>query len=649
MRLLRLLLLAFPISLLPACGAAGDDSSDGNPPNGDNSDYGDDGGGADQPAYEPDPPPGTAIFYANHASGDSDIPPGNLAKGFASAFTTTGLMTELAETGSAGGLLRRNLKLHAPHSSVPTSLLKGEEIGMESWLTVMGTPLELSPSIDGEEFDTGLPPYARWTPMDVEQWADTVVTNIEQYENTHGFVPSYVEIWNEPDRIEYYSDDIHDYLTIYQAASVKVKNRWPSIKVGGMGLAGFSSTMGGSESAILTLIDFAADNDLPLDFVSWHHYTIANELLYSGFVDDIKQRLASRDRNNVMLVISEWNIFPSANTHGPEFDGAHSAANYAGFQTTARELGLDGNIMFLLQDSSPAANVIDDFAGKGMGAITTHGIKKPVFHVIETLQQMADEQQITTIRPKDELSVNVYATKVGNRIRYVVSNDIVTGDWVWANRLRDAGLLPGYLWPLYFRAANIGRKHRPTDDDLLTVGMTNDEIIAINAIEDELNMSWRYATESRPVEIIFGGQAQPNISNVYRFDSQHNNFAASVDVIMPLIEQTEDNAKWHALTEAADFLFDNGIVVNPNELSQYEDLQQWAEENDVPYSIARSSIFVYQKAVAEGRMFDQHLLNSLPQMAATAMTAEDAEVTAASGSMHFFMEPNSVVIFDVNI
>jgi hypothetical protein len=36
-------------------------------------------------------------------------------------------------------------------------------------------------------------------------------------------------------------------------------------------------------------------------------------------------------------------------------------------------------------------------------------------------------------------------------------------------------------------------------------------------------------------------------------------------------------------------------------------------------------------------------------MAATAMTAEDAEVTAASGSMHFFMEPNSVVIFDVNI
>jgi hypothetical protein len=51
--------------------------------------------------------------------------------------------------------------------------------------------------------------------------------------------------------------------------------------------------------------------------------------------------------------------------------------------------------------------------------------------------------------------------------------------------------------------------------------------------------------------------------------------------------------------------------------------------------------------MAEGRLFDVGLLNSLPQMSVTPMTAENAEVIAASGSVHFFMEPNSVVIFDI--
>ncbi len=645
MRLQKSLLLALLASLLAACGAAGEDSPNG-PSNG-GDDRGAGGGGADEPAYEPEPPPGTATFYVNHNSGANDVPPGNTAKGFASSHSSEGLMLELANTGAAGGLLRHNLHINAPRGNVPTSLMEGEQIGLKTWVTVMGTPLNQSPSTDGEIYDSSLPPYARWTPMSADVWANTVITQLEHYESFYGFVPDCVEIWNEPDRVEFYNGDIDDYLKLYTVTAPKIKNRWPQIHIGGMGLAGYRSSMGGSESAILALIDHAAANNLPLDFVSWHHYTIGNGLQYSGFLEDLQLRLDSYSMSNVQLVVSEWNIYPSTSGHGTEFDSSHSAANYAGFQTTARELGLDGNIMFLLQDPSTGSGAIDDFTGNGMGAITTHGIKKPVFHVIETVQAMADEPMLTTVRPDEELSVNVYATKMGNRVRYVVSNDVVPGDWVWANRLRDEGLAPGYVWPLYYHAAKIGRPHKPTDTELLAEGMTTAEVTAIRDLEDELNLAWQFKDENRPVEIIFGGNELPNIANVHRFDSQHNNFVDHIDEIMPFLEQTEENAKWFALQAAADYFFSHGIVVSPEDLSNYADMHEWAIENDVPYNIASASITIYQKAMAEGRLFDVGLLNSLPQMSVTPMTAENAEVIAASGSVHFFMEPNSVVIFDI--
>ena len=636
-------------ALLAACGATEEDSSgDNNQPRGGGDVYDGGGEGGDE-IYEPDPPSGTATFDVNHDSGQLDLPPGNIAKGFASAQTTEAVMTELAETGSAGGLFRHDLRVNSPLGEVPTALLEGKKIGMDTWVTVMGTPLNMSPSTEGEEYESGLPPYARWTPTNVDLWADTIVDQLERYESAHGFVPDYVEIWNEPDRVEFYSGDIDSYLSIYSAASQKVKNRWPGTKVGGMGLAGHSSSMGGDQSAILSLIDHAAANSLPLDFVSWHHYTIANELKYSGFIDDVRERLAIFNMSDVKLVVSEWNIYPSTNGHGPEFDGSHSAANYAGFQTTARELGLDGNIMFLLQDVGTAVAGIDDFTGQGMGAITAHGIKKPVFHVIETMQKMADEPMLDITRPDGELSVNLYATKVGDRVRYVVSNDVVLGDWVWAHRLRDAGMLPGELWPLYVEATRLGgpESQKPTESQLLLAGMTSDEAAAVKSFEDELNLAWEYATENRPVEITFNGELLPTITNVYRFDSKHNNFAQHIDEIMPYLEQADEDGRLLALDVASDFFFQNGIIVSAEELGMSEDMEQWIAENNIPDDIASEAFTVYRKQISEGKLINREFLNSLPQMSLNTMSAAEAELIVTNQSISFTMEPDSVLIFDV--
>jgi hypothetical protein len=177
--------------------------------------------------------------------------------------------------------------------------------------------------------------------------------------------------------------------------------------------------------------------------------------------------------------------------------------------------------------------------------------------------------------------------------------------------------------------------------------MTELEITAVRGIEDELNMSWTFKEKDRPVEIVFGGDQLPSISNVRRFDSTHNNFADRVEEIMPYLVRTEENAKWYAQNEAADYFGTYGIIVSPEELALYGGIQQWALENDVPQGIVSSAISVYQKSFAEGRLFDVDLLNHLPQMSVNSMTAREANVTSVAGSVAFQMEPNSVVIFDL--
>ncbi|MFT7516446.1 MAG: hypothetical protein ACI84O_000227 [Myxococcota bacterium] len=643
-----LAILSLLAIFISSCGAADGNITDSQPQPENHLSTGGGINNADRPAYDPIPYPSVATFYMDHDdTGAGDVPPGDAAKGFANTYTSEEVMSVLASTGNSGGLFRHDLRMHMPLGSIAPSLIEGKNIGMDTWLTIMGTPLDQSPSTEGELYSSGLPPYARWTPMDVDLWADGVITQLEAYESTYGFVPDNVEIWNEPDRREFYSDDLASYLTIYTALSQKIKNRWPSINVGGMGLAGHASTMGGTESAILALIDHVAANNLPLDFVSWHHYAIANELRYSGFIADVRERLATHNITGVKLVVSEWNIYPSTNSHGPEFDGSHSAANYAGFQTAARELGLDGNIMFLLQDAEFSAGPVSDLTGKGMGILTAHGIKKPVFHVIDTLQQMASEPVISTIRLEDELSVNVYATTSAGRIRYVVSNDVVLGDWVWANRLRDAGLLPSVLWPLYYDAANIGAPHRPSASELIAVGMTSAEAAAIAAIETELNLAWRFAEEDRLVKIIFGDQGAANIANVYRFDSQHNNIAENIGEILPYLEAAEDNSYTVAMDEVIAFFASNGIYVTAAELELYDDIENWAINNNVPFTVSTTAVAIFRKSRHSARMLDSDFLNSLPQMSISSMTAAEAELTTENGSISFLMEPDSVVIFDV--
>ncbi len=658
----RLLLLAgFTVTLLLSCGGGGTAQPGLPPTSGDSGGSGDSGspdpgspppppppGGPDQPIFDEgdlDEGEGGVAGFSTDLDDTENTPPGTSLVGMVNWQFTPNLVSMVTDSGGGGGVYRMNLRLNAPASKLGQQLALAEAAGMQLWLNVAGTPLELS-DITASETAYGLPPYARRVPTDIDAWAQLVVDALQDMQNDHGFLPDYVEIWNEPDREEFFDGSLEDYLAIYAATSVAVKNAFPSVKVGGMALAGSDSTMGGNDSALFSLIDHAFDEALPLDFVSWHHYTIASGLVASGIVGDLRDALDNADFTDATTVVSEWNMYPSPEVHGADFDSSKSAANYAGFVTSARHLGLDGNMFFMLQDNAGSAGSLD-LTGLGMGALTAHGIKKPVFRLMEFMQPMAHEPVVETLRPDGELAMNVYATRSGNRVRFVVSNSVVDGDWVWTNRLREQGFTPGAMWPLFKAAAWEHGDHHPPRSLMLAHGLTGAEADAITALIPELEDAWEDAVEPETVDIVVSTAGIPTLGDVWLFEAGTNDPAAAQETLQPQIALSEDAARLAAFDVVADFLTGEGTPTTGAELAAAVDVYQWAIDEGVSEQDSLAAEELYFDTLDDTRLMDEGLLNALPQTALQAMTAAEAGISLVDGVLSVTLGPDSVVVFDV--
>jgi len=637
-----------PIPGLPNTGpsSGGGSGSGGNAPN--LPDAPPPPGDPDEPIFDPGSgdEEGSAVSgFSTDVDQTSADTPGQSAIGFVGYQTTPRLLTMLADSGAAGGLYRINLRMNAPDHNLGTYFAAAEAAGLRTWLNVAGTPLSLSDSADNSEVN-GLPPFARRTPTDIDAWATLVVNAVQDIQTDHGFLPDYVEIWNEPDREEFFDGTLEQYLEIYAITATRLRMAFPTLKVGGMALAGASSTMGGSDSALFALIEYAQDEELPLDFVSWHHYDIANGLLATNLVDDLRSALTDADLEDSELVVSEWNIHPTPDVHGAEFDSSKAAANYAGFQATARLLGLDGNMYFMVQDNAGGANSAD-LTGLGMGALTAHGIKKPVFRLMEFLQPMAHEPEVQVLRPDGELAMNVYATRSGNRVRFVISNNVVDGDWIWNNRLRERGFKPGVMWPLFKAASWEHGDHHPSVALMMAHGLTEPEALAIEDIMPELEDAWSNMELSQSIEIALTAASIPTIADVYLFDSTNHNPAMHQEVLQAQIELSETAARADAWDAVATYLTNQGHPVTGEELAASPDIEVWADTNGVSNGVAIEADRLHRRSLEDARFRDHALLNALPQTDLEGMTAEEAGITLVDGILRLTLEPDAVIVFDV--
>lgn len=176
-----------------------------------------------------------------------------------------------------------------------------------------------------------------------EGWADGYELGIE-----------YWEIWNEPDNFPDIEDNcmwkgtFEEYEELYKVTSLHLKKRFPNIKIGGYASCGFYSLFEKSYISVANstsrteyfvecfhkFMNFVKENQLPLDFFSWHSYSdVKKNISYEKYVHENLEKYGYRETESIL---NEWN--PGISKRGTLEDAANVAEMFLEMQKTTVDM-----------------------------------------------------------------------------------------------------------------------------------------------------------------------------------------------------------------------------------------------------------------------------------------------------------------------
>ncbi len=258
--------------------------------------------------------------------------------------------------------------------------------------------------------------YHTHPPMDLPKWADICVHIIDHYNGgwADGFEHNirYWEIWNEPDiGAPMWSGTLSDYLQLYATTVRAIKQYDGSLMVGGPAAARLK------EPFLSEFLDGCQRLALPLDFCSWHSYTMDpfQILEYSRQVRDLLDRHGFPDAESHL---NEWNL---------GFDWGTPESRRASFDTLQGAPGASfaAAVLILLQDSS--VDVANYFNGgiSWFGLFDTYGEPRKTFHAFKafSLLQATPHRILCEVRGADRAIVGCGGvSEDGKVVQLLVSN-----------------------------------------------------------------------------------------------------------------------------------------------------------------------------------------------------------------------------------
>lgn len=205
-----------------------------------------------------------------------------------------------------------------------------------------------------------------------------------------GVAIGYHEVYNEPDlrdertaQPHFYTGQLEDYLDLYRATARAIREVDPAARIGGPALAVTSINRRWLE-AFLTMV---VEEDLPLDFLSFHHYgsfSLENTL---DIVDDVLAGFPGFE--HLELHLNEYNSFQIDYPRGGLQDGHLLASSFA------------AELPRLLSRRSLTrthwAQFLDSGHDNYSGMVDIDGVPKPVFSVYEFFQRMPLDRAMAAI------------------------------------------------------------------------------------------------------------------------------------------------------------------------------------------------------------------------------------------------------------
>lgn len=251
-------------------------------------------------------------------------------------------------------------------------------------------------------------------PINYNDWQLLVEKTIEHVSGAMGFDNVYYEVWNEPDLFgewKYYGNK--NYLDLYAAAArgAAAANNVSSFKFGG------PATTALYKNWVEALLTMATEQNLRLDFISWHRYS--NDIdQYNSDILNIQKWLRAFPKFDGLIEyhITEWG---QDSKNNPSYDTQYSAAHTVA--TAIQMIGvIDSAFVFEIQDGNDPAG--QEYWGRwGLFTSTLSGQKpKPRYYGLKMLDSI-DGQRLQLLGQGS--MIKGIATKTAkNVIQMVIAN-----------------------------------------------------------------------------------------------------------------------------------------------------------------------------------------------------------------------------------
>ena len=178
----------------------------------------------------------------------------------------------------------------------------------------------------GQTIEHGPKKYGVFPPKDFAKWARICEHVIHHYNEGWGwglddgwttrnvvwsnqFNIAYWEIWNEPDldmsgdkymkNPRTWGGTVTNFFHLYETTAKRLKGKFPNLKVGGPALC-FSRDFANR------FLGYCRDNEVPLDFFSWHTYATEPRQI-AGQCDEFRAMLDKYGFDKTESVLNEWN------------------------------------------------------------------------------------------------------------------------------------------------------------------------------------------------------------------------------------------------------------------------------------------------------------------------------------------------------
>lgn len=278
-------------------------------------------------------------------------------------------------------------------------------------------------------------------PSSYEKWAELIEATLTHLIERYGreeVITWPIEVWNEPN-IAFWAGTMEEYFKLYEYSAKAVKKVDPRIKVGGPAICGVET-----EKWLRSFFEHCINNNLPLDFITRHCYTVGqptrkgqfmyHEIYHPTYmIEELKEtREIMADYPqiaNMPLHITEFNssYVPVCPVHDTTFHAAYIAR----ILSEAGEYA-DSYSYWTFSDVFEEFDVPRSVFHGGFGMVAFNSIKKPVFYTFEFFANAGKE-----LLYRDE---NLIVTKDDGR--YVIIG------WNWHDESENNSVPQSYVLSL---------------------------------------------------------------------------------------------------------------------------------------------------------------------------------------------------------